>query len=217
MYDTYLFDLDGTLTDPVEGITKTFQATAEAFGIRTELADLARFIGPPLRDSFKELGVTDENVEQAVEKYRDIFWDKGIFQNKLYPDLPKVLAQLKSDGKTLAVATNKVTAQANRILDHFDLAQYFSFVSGDNLDGSLSRNGKAEIIRIALDNTGGKNAVMIGDRKHDILGAIAAGVDSIGILWGYGSRDELETAGATYIINEAAEILSLTRTNPSAP
>ncbi|MCL1844901.1 MAG: HAD-IA family hydrolase [Defluviitaleaceae bacterium] len=206
-YDTYIFDLDGTLTDPVEGITKSFQYAAAAFGIKTELADLARFIGPPIRDSFKEIGVSDENVESAVEKYREYFSKTGIYQNALYPDLPRVLERLK--GKTLAVATNKVKPYAKIILDHFDLSKYFAFVSGDEPDGSLSKDGKGEIIRIALSAVGGKNAVMLGDRKHDILGAAAAGIDSIGVLWGYGTREELEEAGATHIIKEAEEIFSI--------
>lgn len=209
-YDTYIFDLDGTLTDPKEGITKSYQYAAAAFGMPTELEDLTRFIGPGIRDSFRELGIHESELENAVAKYREYFTTTGILQNALYPDLPGVLARLKAADKNLVVATNKVTAYAKQILEHFAIAEYFSFVSGDELDGSLSVNGKGNIIRIALESLpAAGNSVMLGDRKHDILGANAVGIDSIGVLWGYGSRAELEGAGATYIIERAEEIFSI--------
>ncbi|MCL2355616.1 MAG: HAD-IA family hydrolase [Defluviitaleaceae bacterium] len=208
-YDVYVFDLDGTLTDPVEGITKSYQYAAAAFGIKTELADLRHFIGPPIRECFKELGFTDDNVEQGVEKFREYLSTTGLYQNAVYPDLPATLARLKAEGKVLALATNKITPFAQRILEHFNLAQYFSTVSGDEPDGSLSKDGKAEIIRIALAGIGAKKAVMLGDRKHDISGANAVGIDSIGVLWGYGSREELTEAGATHIIECADEIFAI--------
>ena len=208
-YDIYLFDLDGTLTDPKIGITKSLQYALSEFGIHEELDSLTKFIGPPLRESFKKYGFSDSEIEKAVVKYREYFSKKGIFENTIYPKIPDTLKKLKDSGKSLAVATSKPTVYANRILEHFKLAQYFDFVSGDEMDGSLTKDGKRDVIRIALDNLDPErkmSAVMIGDRKHDILGANDVGIDSIGVIWGYGSRNELETSGATWIVDNVVDL-----------
>lgn len=201
-YDLCLFDLDGTLVDPKAGITKSFQYALSAFEIKEELDGLKKFIGPPLRESFKTYGFSDADTEKAVDKFREYFEETGWFENTVYPEIPQTLQRLKGSGKTLAVATSKVKKYAEKILEHFDLGGYFTFVSGDEMDGSLTKNGKREIIRVALkavDPWRKMPVVMIGDRKHDIIGANETGIDSIGVLWGYGSKDELEAAGASLI------------------
>jgi phosphoglycolate phosphatase len=205
-----LFDLDGTLTDPMEGITKSYQYALSFFGIQEDTKNLARFIGPPIREAIQNhCGLSPADTEKAVAKFREYFFETGIFENMVYPGIPELLKALHGCGRTLAVATNKVLAGAERVLEHFGLSEYFAFVSGDKMDGTLSKSGKREIIRIALDGVGcaDKNdAVMIGDRKHDIIGAKELGLDSIGVLYGYGSRKELTDAGAAVIINSVEEL-----------
>jgi len=205
MYDLCLFDLDGTLSDPKLGITKSFQYALAEFGILKELVDLERFIGPPLRESFRDLiGFSEADTEKAVSLFRMYYAEDGFFENSVYPGIPETLQDLKNGGKTLAVATNKAKYYADKVIEHFGLDRFFSFVSGDEMDGSLTKDGKREIIRIALDTLDperNKHAVMIGDRMHDITGAKENGIDTIGVTWGYGSRAELEEAGAQQIID----------------
>lgn len=205
-----LFDLDGTLTDPKLGITKSYQYALSSFGIHEELENLVKFIGPPLRDVFKDTyGFSDADTEKVVAKFREYFSTTGLFENDAYDGTYELLQVLKDNGVVMAVATSKVTKYTLQILEHFKLDGYFSFVSGDEMDGSLTKSGKREIIRIARDKLDPDHmlkAVMIGDRKHDIIGAYENGIDSIGVLWGYGSRSELEEAGATMIVETPAEL-----------
>ena len=212
-YDLCLFDLDGTLTDPKLGITKSFQYALSAFGIQEELDSLTKFIGPPLRESFKNFyGFSDADTEKAVAKYREYFAVKGLYENEVYSAIPETLQKLKDNGKMLAVVTSKVTDYANKILKHFNLDRYFVLVSGDDMDGNLTKNGKRDLINIALDALDPErkmSAVMIGDRKHDIIGARDAGIESIGVKWGYGSNNELETAGATWIVDSTDALYRL--------
>ena len=212
-YTLCLFDLDGTLTDPRVGITKSFQYALTAFGINEELDNLTRCIGPPLRESFREFyGFSLTDTEKAVARYREYFAETGIFENEVYPGIPKTLQRLRDNEKTLAVATSKVTVYTQMILKRFGLDGFFSFVSGDEMDGSLTNNGKRDIIRIALnqlDPEGKMRPVMIGDRKHDVNGARDVGIDSIGVTWGYGSRAELEEASATIIVESIDELCHL--------
>ena len=212
-YNLCIFDLDGTLTDPKIGITKSFQYALASFGIPEELDNLVRFIGPPLRDSFRiSYGFSDDDTVQAVVKFREYYAETGVFENFVYPDIPDLLQKLKDSGKKLAVATSKATVYARLILEYFYLDGYFEFVSGDEMDGSLTKRGKHDIIRIALDALDPKRkmpAVMIGDRELDIFGARDVGIDSIGNTWGYGSRSELEAAGATWIVDNADEVYNL--------
>ena len=201
-YNICLFDLDGTLTDPRIGITKSFKYALSEFGIHEELDDLTKFIGPPLRESFKNYGFSDSDTEKAVLKYREYFAETGLFENTVYPKVPEVLYNLKSLNGMLAVVTSKPEFYAGRILEHFNLNEYFCLVCGDKMDGSLTKNGKYDLIKIALnvlDPNRKMSAIMIGDRKHDILGAREAGIDSIGVTWGYGSKEELTDSGATWI------------------
>jgi len=213
LYDICLFDLDGTLTDPKLGITKSFQYALSAFGIYEELDSLTKFIGPPLREPFKNFyGFSDFDTEKAVAKFREYFAVTGLYENEVYPAIPETIQTLRDNGKVLAVVTSKVKDYANKILIHFNLDGYFVLVSGDEMDGSLTKNGKRDLISIALnalDPERKMTAVMIGDRKHDIIGANDTGIDSIGVTWGYGSDDELKTAGATRIVNDVDGLYSL--------
>ncbi|WP_394922968.1 HAD family hydrolase [uncultured Robinsoniella sp.] len=202
-----LFDLDGTLTDPQEGITNSVAYALSKYGIHVEdRTSLNKFIGPPLKDSFMEYyGFPKAQAEEAVWKYREYFNEDGIFENKVYPGIPKMLQRLKEQGKILIVATSKPTVYAKRILERFELIQYFEDVQGSEMDGS--RTKKDEVIRYALEQnkiSDKAQAVMIGDREHDIIGACKCGLDSIGVLFGYGSRKELEDCGAGQIVDSVS-------------
>jgi phosphoglycolate phosphatase len=208
-YDTLLFDLDGTLTDPKIGITRSVQYSLASFGINEPCLDnLVKFIGPPLRDSFMEYYDFDSTrADEAICKYREYFSVKGLYENTVYPEIPGLLDDLMKQGKTLAVATSKPTVFSESILEHFGLAKYFSLVVGSNFDGSRTKKG--EVIkylfeRAHLDEF--DKIIMIGDRKHDILGAKEAGIDSIGVLYGYSEPGEIESAGPTYIAHSVDEL-----------
>ena len=204
-----LFDLDGTLTDPGLGITNSVMYALRKFGINvSDRSQLYPFIGPPLRDSFRVYyGFSDEQCERAVRYYREYFKKSGMFENEVYDGICELLTRLKASGRTLVVATSKPEVFALEILRHFDLYKYFDFVAGATLNDV--RNQKADIIKYALETlniTEKKSAIMIGDRKHDIIGAKETGLDSIGVLYGYGTYDELKNAGATYIADTPADI-----------
>ena len=209
MYQYLLFDLDGTLTDPGLGITNSVMYALRKFGINvSDRSQLYPFIGPPLRDSFRVYyGFSDEQCERAVRYYREYFKKSGMFENEVYDGICELLTRLKASGRTLVVATSKTEVFALEILRHFDLYKYFDFVAGATLNDV--RNQKADIIKYALETlniTEKKSAIMIGDRKHDIIGAKETGLDSIGVLYGYGTYDELKNAGATYIADTPADI-----------
>lgn len=209
-YDLILFDLDGTLTDPGEGITNSVAYALKQLGIEPpERRELYKFIGPPLVDSFMEYYAMDKaKAEEAVRLYRVYFADRGIFENIPYTGIGEALGRLRSAGERLALATSKPTVFAERILERFGLDGYFDIAVGSELDGT--RNAKADVIRCVLERAGEyKRAVMVGDRLHDINGAKAAGVDSIGVLYGYGSREELENAGADYIAAGTDELCAI--------
>lgn len=208
-----LFDLDGTLTDPKIGITKSVAYALETFGIVVrDLDALTKFIGPPLVQSFIEFyDFSSENANLALEKYREYFADKGIYENLVYDGIENLLHNLKENNKTIILATSKPIVYATKILEHFQLLEYFEFVSGSELDGT--RVDKADVIAYALKQCNineYSNVIMVGDRKHDIIGANKIGVDSIGVLYGYGDIEELQAAGATHIvpnINKLTELL----------
>lgn len=208
-YQYILFDLDGTLTDPKEGITKSVAYALEYYGICVEDLDaLCKFIGPPLKDSFMNFyGFEEAEAEEAVEKYREYFRPTGVFENKVYAGVEDMLKELKASGKRLVLATSKPTVFAVQILEHFNLAQYFEFVAGSELDGTRVKKG--DVIAYALEQAGildKSHAVMIGDREHDIIGAKQNGLDSIGVLFGYGSRKEHEECGADVIVETVEEL-----------
>ena len=212
-YDLCLFDLDGTLTDPKIGMLKAYQYSLAAFGIEEDYEFMTRFIGPPLRDNFrKHYGFSEADTEKAVAIYREYLSETGIHETFMYPQIPEILQELSGKGVTLAVATSKADYYAEQTLKQFDLEKYFVRLFADTMEGSLTKNGKQEIVRIALDELDPErkmSAVMIGDREHDIIAAIANSIDSIGITWGYGSQAELESAGATWIADSATALCSL--------
>ncbi len=208
-YTHLLFDLDGTLTDPAEGITRSVQYALRRFGIEVDdLHSLTPFIGPPLAESFREFyGFDDERIPEAIRVMREYFGSRGWRENRLYEGMPQLLGRLRAAGYTLAVATSKPVVFARRILDHFDLARHFAFTGGAELDGR--RQAKAEVIAHVLRElhvADAASCLMIGDRRHDIAGAAAVGMDSCGVLWGYGSREELAEAGATRIAADLGEL-----------
>ncbi len=210
---TYLlFDLDGTLTDPKEGICTCVQYALASFGIEEpDLDKLEPFIGPPLKDSFIQFyDMSDEQAEAAVEKYRERFRDTGIFENRLYGGVPGMLEALNSRGMFLAVASSKPTVFVERILEHFGIRKYFKVVVGSELDGA--RVNKDEVVEEALRQLFGDNPVekdkvyMIGDRRFDVEGARTLGVESVGVTYGYGSMEELREAKADYIVRSVEEL-----------
>ncbi|MDE7352360.1 MAG: HAD hydrolase-like protein [Acetatifactor sp.] len=207
-----LFDLDGTLTDPKVGICTCVQYALASFGIQEpDLDKLEPFIGPPLKESFMEFYQMDpETADAAVEKYRERFRDTGIFENKLYDGVPEMLKTLCGKGLFLAVASSKPTVFVERILEHFNIARYFKVVVGSELDGT--RVNKDEVVEEALkrlfeDKPVQKDQVyMIGDRKFDVEGARALGVESVGVTYGYGRLEELKAARADYIVRSVEEL-----------
>lgn len=201
-YDIILFDLDGTLTDSLPGIINSIIYALNKYGITVEdTAILRKFLGPPLHESFKEFyGFDDEKAMEATNFYREYFRTKGLLENQVYDGIHELLKNLADNGKRLIVATSKPQEFTDRIMQHFDLAKYFEFVAGSNMDGTRSK--KADVIEYALNKcqiTDKSKVVMVGDRKHDIIGAKAVGIDSIGVEYGYGDYDELKSAGATHI------------------
>lgn len=208
-YKYILFDLDGTLTDPKEGITKSVQYALKKFDIIVEDLDtLEKFIGPPLTTSLMEFyGFSEEKAVKGVQDYREYFKERGIFENKVYENIEDLLSKLKALGLVLIVATSKPTVFSEQIIEHFNLDKYFNEVVGSNLDGTRSKKG--EVIKYIIDKYKISNlseAVMIGDRKYDIIGAQENNIASIGVTYGYGSEEELKAAGATYIVNDIDEL-----------
>lgn len=216
MYQYYFFDLDGTLTDPGIGITNSVMYSLRKMGREVcAREELYRFIGPPLLESYMDFcGFSKEQAEKAIVYYREYFSEKGILENEMYPDIPDVLESLKSGGKKLVLATSKPEPFAVRILKHFGLYPYFDFIGAATMDGSRSR--KEDIISYAVDAVGegarGRaETLMVGDREQDIYGAKVNGIDSAGVLYGYGSEEELMRAGADYLVRRPAGILKLER------
>lgn len=208
-YQVILFDLDGTLTDPKVGITKSVQYALAKFGIEeSDLDKLIPFIGPPLIESFQEIyALSKEQAKEAVGYYREYFTKAGMYENAIYPGIIELLAELRGAGKELLVATSKPTVYSEQIIEHFGMTPYFKAIVGSNLDGS--RIHKDEVIAFALDalnNISRDEVIMVGDRKHDIIGAQKNSIASIGVTYGYGSREELEQAGPTHMAVTVAEL-----------
>ncbi len=208
-FDLILFDLDGTLTDPGEGITNSVAYALKKYGIETkDKTELYKFIGPPLVDSFKKYySFSDEQALEAVEFYREYFKPKGMLENTVYDGIEKLLKELKNSGKRLCVATSKPEEFAKTILNHFGLAKYFDFICGATMDSSRSK--KADVIEYALKKcqvSDKSKVIMVGDKEHDVFGARQCGIKSIGVLFGYGTREELESAGADFIAEDPEDI-----------
>ena len=208
-HNVILFDLDGTLTDPGEGITNSVAYALRKLGqTPPPRAELEAYIGPPLAGSFEQRAGLDRNTAQlAVEYYREYFGVKGIFENELYGGIDNMLAALKAAGATISLATSKPTVYAKQIIEHFGIAKYFDAIAGSELDGR--RVKKAEVIDYALELLGVSDrgsVIMVGDREHDIIGANKCGVASVGVTYGYGSHEELEAAGAGHIVDSVEEL-----------
>lgn len=208
-YKYMLFDLDGTLTDPMIGITRSVQYALRSYGIEEpDLGKLCPFIGPPLKDSFmKFYGFPEEQAREAIDRYREYFAVTGLFENKEYPGIHEMLGELKKQGATLLVATSKPELFARQILEHFHMDSYFTFIGGADMEETRARKG--DVIRYVLENSGitdVSQAVMIGDREHDILGAKENEMDSIGVLYGYGDLEEHEAAGADAVAATVEEL-----------
>ncbi len=212
MYNYLLFDLDGTLTDSGTGIMNSVLYALKKFDIEVEdRTQLYAFIGPPLAESFQKFyHFSQEQALQAVCYYREYFSERGMFENKVISGIDTLLSELKDAGKKLVVATSKPEKYTIKILEHFNLISYFQFVAGATMDET--RNTKTAVIEYALQHINAvskREVVMIGDRKHDIEGAKNNNIDSIGVLFGYGDRKELEQAGADYIVESVEELRTL--------
>jgi phosphoglycolate phosphatase len=204
-----LFDLDGTLTDPREGIIACFKHALNGLGYSSPRdSDLECYIGPPLQECFASLlpSESPRQIDAAVDLYRQQFSTKGIFQNAVYPGIRDALAELRTGGARLYIATSKPCVFAQRIVDHFGLRSYFQMIYGSELDGI--RSTKSELIAHILgkESIPPRSTFMVGDRAHDVIGAKANGVSPVAALWGYGTREELTAAGAT-VFCERPEML----------
>ena len=217
MYKHLLFDLDGTLTDSAEGIYNSIRYGLDKAGVPVpEPAILQKFLGPPLYESYqKYCGMSPEHSMQAVGYYREYFSEKGLFENAVIPGIGELLAGLRRGGFHLHLATAKPEVYALPILRHFGLYDYFEFFGAATL--TKERSHKDEVIRYVLENAGitdKRECIMIGDRDNDILGAKTCGIASIGVLFGYGSREELVGAGADYIAQTPADIAEIVKNAP---
>ena len=208
-WHTVLFDLDGTLTDPEEGICGSVMYALQKAGKPVgPLESYHRYIGPPLLRSFEVFdSATPEEAQTLLGYYRERFSTVGLFENKVYPGIPELLRELKAAGARVAVATGKPTVYSRQILEHFGLTPYIDFISGISLTSEPL--DKCQTILKALFELGAKDksdCVMVGDRSHDAVGAKMGGVDFIGVLYGYGSRDELEAEGTSVVAASVAEL-----------
>jgi phosphoglycolate phosphatase len=213
-YKYILLDMDGTICDSGRGIINSITYALDSLGIEIpDLTDFKQFLGPPIRDSFRKhfSHLDGDKIEEVVAKYRERYVPIGMYENDLYPGISELIKDLKADGRTIILATGKVQDTAEDILKHFDLMQYFDLTAGCELDGT--RSYKHEIIHYALEKLGAlhekKSAVMIGDRHYDITGAAKTGITSVGVLYGYGTREELAEHGADYIAESVADLRKL--------
>ncbi len=207
-YKYIFFDLDGTLTDSAPGILNSIGYALDKLGLPVpEREQLNSYIGPPLLDSFTRLyGMGMEQARQGVVYYREYYGDRGLFENSVYEGIPQLLERLGAAGKRLYVATAKPEFYAEQIISHFGLGGYFEFVAGSAMDES--RLNKEQVIEYALGRIDGvdpSEVLMVGDRSNDVLGARANGIDCLGVLYGYGDREELASSGALYIANDTVE------------
>jgi phosphoglycolate phosphatase len=207
-FTTVLFDLDGTLTDSQSGIIASYRHTLSLLGLEATDGEIRRCIGPPLAVSLRQLGVDVGDIERATDIYRGYFAEKGIFDNRLYPGVTELLDALTARGLVLAIATSKLDEFAVGIAEHFGMAQYFTAVAGATRDGTrLHKEDIAEYALVQLGSPDRARVAMVGDREHDMFAATALGIYPIGATWGYGSPDELTSAGAVELV-ESVPLLS---------
>lgn len=206
MTKSILFDLDGTLTDSGEGIINCAILALEHFGCPIPSREALRvFVGPPLHESFIKHGVPEDKAEEAVAIYRSRYIPIGKYENTPYPGIRELLERLKAEGHKLYVATSKPEGMSVDILEHFDLAKYFTKVCGASMD--TSRTNKDAVIAYLLNECGAQeNAVMVGDTAFDVLGAKVHGIPTIGVSWGYGTVEDMEKAGASAIVHSMDEL-----------
>ncbi|MCI6956453.1 MAG: HAD family hydrolase [Candidatus Faecousia sp.] len=209
MPKSILFDLDGTLTDSGEGIMNCAAPALEHFGIPIPQRDALRvFVGPPLHDTFRQFGVPEDQVDEAIRIYRSRYVPIGKFENTPYPGIRELLEKLRAQGHRLFVATSKPEDMSVEILEHFDLARFFNRICGASLD--RSRSSKDAVIAYLLQQHGaGDQMVMVGDTVFDILGAAAHGIPAVGVAWGYGSVEEMKKAGAAAIATTMDELFRI--------
>lgn len=193
-YKYLLFDLDGTLTDSCEGIYKSFEYALNFYGVEVDdLNTLKPVLGPPLKDSFMDMfGFDEKTADEAVAKYRERFSTVGLYENRVYDGVYDMLEALKKEGYFIALATSKPEKFARVILKHFELEKYFDFITGATIDGKIST--KEDVIKHIIESleiSDVDEMLMIGDRKYDLIGAKIFGIDALGVLYGYGSKDEL--------------------------
>ena len=210
-YKNVLFDLDGTLTDPAEGITNALMHAQRRLGMAVSPREaLYVFIGPPLIETFmSEWGLTRAEADQALLYYREHLSVKGLFENVPYPGIGETLAELKAAGLRLFVATSKPEPLSLRILEHFDLLKYFEAVAGSTMDEQRTKKGQVIAYALETYHLDPAETVMVGDRKHDVIGARENGLPCVGVLYGYGSREELSAAGAAALAADLGELSAL--------
>lgn len=215
-FDVILFDLDGTLTDSAPGIVNCLRYALDDLGIaHPDDATMRSHLGPPLVVTFREhYGLEAADIDRAIAKYRERYHDVGLFENTVFDGIPGLLAALDETAATLAVSTSKPTPSATRILRHFDLEGHFAFIGGAELHGP--RQHKADVIAHTLEALADRGrwgaadaVVMVGDRQHDIRGALDHGIPGIGVLWGYGDEAELVGAGAVQVVDQPEALLGL--------
>lgn len=210
-YSSVFFDLDGTIIDSGEGVSNSVLYALKKFGIEETRQNALRFIGPPLANSFKEFyGFDDEKATRGIEIYREYYREKGIFECYLYDGIKELLLWLKNEGYKVVLCTSKPEEYAHRVLDYFEILDLFDFACGATMD-EKTRATKDDVMTYALALSGTKpsEAIMIGDRKFDINSASKFGLDSVGVTFGYGSKEELEEAGATFVVDSANQIKTI--------
>ena len=208
-YKYILLDLDGTVTDSAEGVINSVAYSLEKLGYPVEdKSTLMKFIGPPLTESFKDFyNFDEETIQLGVKYYREYYTDTGIFENRLYDGIEHLLKTLKKHGRTVILATSKPEVYAKRILDRFGVSEYFDLIAGSTFDSE--RNTKTDVLKYALKEAGIEDlstAVMVGDRKHDIIGSHDVGLECISILYGYGNEDEFKEYGADFIVETVGKL-----------
>ena len=205
-YDAILFDVDGTLIDSAPGILNTLETVFRDMGVDLTNVNLRRYIGPPLRKSFAEHFSDPAKIEEATERYRMIYHEKGSHEGGVYPGVPEMLRRLKDAGFTLCTATCKPTEVVTPILEEQGIAGYFAFIGGASMDES--RDTKTDVIRHVLRQPAlqGKRVLMVGDRSDDLQGAANCGLDAAGVLYGYGSREELEPFHPKLLVESCKEL-----------
>jgi phosphoglycolate phosphatase len=211
MYNYVLWDLDGTITKPEEGIFNSIEYAAFSFGLpEPNRADLYIFIGPPLQYSFEKFfNVNQEDGAKLVSLYREYYAGKGIYECEMYGGIASALKQLKEAGKTIALATSKPEKYARQLLNYFGIERYFDAIVGADMSPQSAE--KSLIVARALKECGADKSqtIMVGDRQHDIIGAKRNDIDSVGVLYGYGSKEEFETFGATYIAQTPQDVVNV--------